>query len=94
MTHIANRAEAPNWRLPLDPDGFGIVTPGCGDRTRMLFVDFDHGRALRIGGEASLCFACGPEGGVYHPTECEPGTSDIPVSMDDIAALVARWVTA
>ncbi len=24
---------APDYRLPLEPDGFGIVTPDCGDRS-------------------------------------------------------------
>ncbi len=75
---------APDYRLPLEPDGFGIVTPDCGDRSEQLHV-------------AYLCFDCGPEGGVYHPERprCAPGDHDGPCdcethTMADVRADVAQ----
>jgi len=58
----------PAWILPLTPPpGVGIVTPSCTDRTDVLAVPIRTGQGLRIGGEANLCFRCGPGGSVYHP---------------------------
>ena len=58
----------PAWILPLTPPpGVGIVTPSCSDRTDVLAVPIRTGQGLRIGGEASLCWRCGPGGSVYHP---------------------------
>ena len=58
----------PAWILPLTPPpGVGIVTPSCTDRTDVLAVPIRTGQGLRIGGEASLCWRCGPGGSVYHP---------------------------
>lgn len=67
-----NRRAAPDpaWILPLTPPpGVGIVTPSCTDRTDVLAVPIRTGQGLRIGGEASLCWRCGPGGSVYHPDE-------------------------
>lgn len=64
-----NRQELPDrdWRLPLEADHeHGIVTRGCWDRLPRL-ISYKAGVGLRIGGEAFLCFRCGPDGGVYHP---------------------------
>lgn len=71
----------PSWSLPLSPDGFGIVTPGCGDRSELLHIAYEVGVGLRVGGLARLCFDCGPDGGVYHPDQAD---------MDTIRADVAR----
>ncbi len=88
---------APDYRLPLEPDGFGIVTRDCGDRGEQFHVDFDAGRMLRVGDIAYLCFDCGPEGGVYHPERprCAPGDHDGPCdcethTMADVRADVAQ----
>jgi hypothetical protein len=65
-----NRHVAPDpaWILPLTPPpGGGVVTPSCTDRTDVLAVPIRTGQGLRIGGEASLCWRCGPRGSVYHP---------------------------
>lgn len=68
MPELRNRTAAPDWRLPIVPAvGTGIVTPSCEERDTRYPVAQHVGRMLRIGSEASLCFACGPEGGVYHP---------------------------
>ena len=67
-----NRHESPDpaWILPLTPPpGVGIVTPSCTDRTDVLAVPIRTGQGLRIGGEASLCWHCGPGGSVYHPDD-------------------------
>lgn len=69
MTALANRRVAParDYRIPiLPPDGVGIVTPSCKDRT-LYAIPIHAGIGLRIGGEARLCFGCGPHGSVYHP---------------------------
>jgi hypothetical protein len=61
-------APDPTWILPLTPPpGVGVVTPSCIDRTDVLAVPIRTGQGLRIGGEASLCWRCGPGGSVYHP---------------------------
>lgn len=49
----------------------GIITPSCGDHSHIETVSRKVGIGLRIGGEANLCFVCGPEGGYYHPAEGE-----------------------
>jgi len=67
-----NRHVAPDpaWILPLTPPaGVGVVTPSCTDRTDVLAVPIRTGQGLRIGGEASLCWRCGPGGSVYHPDD-------------------------
>lgn len=68
----------------VDPasDWQGVITPACHDRTRTEVVSHRVGVGLRIGGEASLCFTCGPDGGHYHPSEGE--------SMDSVMATAAR----
>lgn len=58
----------------------GIVTPSCEDHTSWISVQREIGVGLRIGGEANLCFQCGPEGGHYHPS----------VSMDEARAAASR----
>jgi hypothetical protein len=80
-----NRHVAPDpaWILPLTPPpGVGIVTPSCTDRTDVLAVPIRTGRGLRIGGEASLCWRCGPGGSVYHP--------DAGYSMADVRRVADR----
>lgn len=68
---------------PEEDDGWhGILTPACNDRSRTETVTKRAGIGLRIGGEASLCFACGPDGGHYHPSEGE--------TMDSVLAVAAR----
>jgi len=67
-----NRHVAPDpaWILPLTPPpGVGVVMPSCTDRTDVLAVPIRTGQGLRIGGEASLCWRCGPSGSVYHPDD-------------------------
>lgn len=74
-----SRTVAPEqgWRLPIVPaPGTGVVTPSCEDRDARYPVAHHVGRMLRIGGEVRLCFACGPEGGVYHPSQNLPGDPD------------------
>ena len=52
------------------PDGeTGIILPSCTDRSDMLVVPIRVGVGMRVGGEAILCFKCGPDGSVYHPRE-------------------------
>jgi hypothetical protein len=80
-----NRHVAPDaaWILPLTPPpGVGIVTPSCTDRTDVLAVPIRTGQGLRIGGEASLCWRCGPGGSVYHP--------DAGYSMADVRRVADR----
>ena len=73
----------PAWILPLTPPpGVGIVTPSCIDRTDVLAVPIRTGQGLRIGGEASLCWRCGPGGSVYHP--------DAGYSMADVRRVADR----
>lgn len=60
----------------------GVITPACEDRTRTEVVSRDVGVGLRIGGEAGLCFTCGPDGGHYHPAEGE--------TMDTVMAVAER----
>lgn len=55
-------------RVLVPSEGEGIITASCNSKSRVETVTRRVGVGLRIGGEASLCFACGPEGGVYHPT--------------------------
>lgn len=72
MTESRNRHVRPDpaWILPLTPPaGVGVVTPSCTDRTDVLAVPIRTGQGLRIGGEASLCWRCGPAGSVYHPDD-------------------------
>ncbi len=58
----------PGWRLPITPPaGVGVVIPSCDDHSDVLTVPVRSGVGLRIGGEARLCFRCGPDGSVYHP---------------------------
>ena len=67
-----NRHVAPDpaWILPLTPPpGVGVVMPSCTDRTDVLTVPIRTGQGLRIGGEASLCWRCGPSGSVNHPDD-------------------------
>ena len=47
----------------------GIISPSCVSRNGAFVVNHEIGVGLRIGGEASLCFVCGPEGGHYHPAD-------------------------
>ena len=80
-----NRHVAPDpaWILPLTPPpGVGVVTPSCADRTDVLAVPIRTGQGLRIGGEASLCWRCGPGGSVYHP--------DAGYSMADVRRVADR----
>ena len=52
------------------PDGeTGIILASCTDRSGMLVVPIRVGVGLRVGGEADLCFRCGPDGSVYHPAD-------------------------
>jgi hypothetical protein len=65
-----NRTEPvdPAWHLPIvPPEGIGVVIPSCTDRSDLLAIPIRSGVGMRIGGEADLCFRCGPEGSVYHP---------------------------
>lgn len=55
----------------------GRVVPSCTDHTEWIVVSREVGVGLRIGGEANLCFDCGPDGGVYHPS----------VSMSEVATV-------
>jgi hypothetical protein len=79
-SELRNRTITPEdgWRLPaagiVPPGGVGIVTPSCQDRTQYA-IPIRAGVGLRIGGEARLCFECGPEGSVYHPAD-ENGDTD------------------
>jgi len=80
-----NRHVAPDpaWILPLTPPpGVGVVMPSCTDRTDVLAVPIRTGQGLRIGGEASLCWRCGPSGSVYHP--------DAGYSMADVRRVADR----
>lgn len=45
----------------------GLVMAACGVTEGAFEVHHQTGRMLRQGGEARLCFECGPGGGVYHP---------------------------
>lgn len=47
----------------------GVVTPSCSDHSETIVVEREVGVGLRIGGEAHLCFTCGPNGGHYHPAD-------------------------
>lgn len=47
----------------------GLVMRACRDVDGAFEVHNETGRSLRIGGEAYLCFDCGPDGGVYHPED-------------------------
>lgn len=58
----------------------GYVSPSCVSRVGAFVVNHEIGVGLRIGGEANLCFQCGPEGGHYHPS----------VSMDEARAAASR----
>lgn len=60
----------------------GTITPSCSDRSRVEVVAKHVGIGLRIGCEVNLCFACGPDGGHYHPSEGE--------TMDSVMAVAAR----
>lgn len=60
----------------------GIITPACADRTRTEAVPHGVGIGLRLGGEASLCLTCGPDGGHYHPAEGE--------TMDTVMTVAER----
>lgn len=68
---LRNRQATPDetWRLPIvPPEGIGVITASCADRESLIAVPARVGVGLRVGGEASLCLACGPGGGVYHPS--------------------------
>lgn len=89
MRNLANRHIAPNVRLPIvPPPGTGIVTPSCEDRDDRYPVVQHAGRMLRIGGEVRLCFACGPDGGVYHPSRSDEGMWGY--SMEDVRRTAER----
>jgi hypothetical protein len=107
MSDLRNRHETPepDWLLPITPpDGVGIVTPGCRDRSDALAIPVRVGVGLRIGGEADLCLRCGPDGSVYHPagrTMAEvravaarlpfaPGYDPAEITPADLAAFDAR----
>lgn len=63
----------PDYRLPLEADGeHGVLTPSCDERGPVHVISYWAGVGLRIGGEARLCFTCGPDGGVYHPSSNVP----------------------
>ncbi len=88
MSDLRNRHEEPDadWLLPVTPpEGVGIVTPGCRDRSDPLAIPVRVGVGLRIGGEADLCFRCGPDGSVYHPAE-----RSIAVLSGTVAGTLAR----
>jgi hypothetical protein len=51
------------------PQGTGILTPSCSEQDERHYLLRRVGVGLRVGGEAALCFACGPQGGVYHPAD-------------------------
>lgn len=76
LTDAMQHAQVVMNRQPhTEPDGTvteGVVTSSCKPGAIVLRVSKKVGIGLRIGGEVSLCFECGPEGGVYHPT---PGIS-------------------
>jgi len=100
MTTLANRHVSPDetYRLPIVPaPGTGVVTPSCEDRDERYPVARHVGRMLRIGGEARLCFDCGPDGGVYHPAtyvaeQYEDGTWTTPhtYTMADVRTTAER----
>jgi hypothetical protein len=71
-----------DWRIPLSPSGFGIVTPGCDDRSEVLHIAYEAGVGLRVGSDARLCFDCGPDGGVYHPDQSDMATIRSKVAAD------------
>lgn len=68
----------------------GIVTPACGVTDGAFEVHHETGRMLRIGSEARLCFDCGPDGGVYHPSEEGP-TGDGALSMAELRKLAKAF---
>lgn len=90
-----NRSIGPEdgWRVPLvAPDGVAIVTPSCRDRTRYA-ITARAGIGLRIGGEARLCFECGPSGGVYHPASysmAEGATCDATYTLADVLRIAGE----
>jgi hypothetical protein len=72
MGEKRNRAQAPEsgWRPPIvPPDGIGVIAPSCDERAGLFPVPARVGVGLRVGGNVAVCLACGPEGGVYHPSE-------------------------
>jgi len=76
----------PAWRLPLQADEhIGVVTPSCEQRGPVHVIPARAGIGLRIGGEASLCFTCGPDGGVYHPS------SNVPDNGADFDPEAGTW---
>ena len=80
--------------LPITPpEGVGVVYPSCDDRSSRIVMPIRAGIGLRIGGEAALCFTCGPDGSVYHPasgTVADGASADYAYSMADIEALWPR----
>lgn len=93
MSDLRNRSiePDPDWLLPIvSPEGVGVVTPSCTDRTGMFCIPYRSGVGLRIGGEANLCFSCGPEGSVYHPASysiAEGATDDRVYTMEELRAI-------
>lgn len=91
MNNLRNRhlAPEPHWHLPIvPPAGMGVVVPGCEDRSDVLTFPVRVGVGLRIGGEASLCLRCGPEGSVYHPAS--PAKVPPAKAMAGVRAVAAR----
>jgi hypothetical protein len=96
VNELRNRhvAPDPDWLLPIvPPAGVGVVTPSCGDRNGLFCIPIRAGVGLRIGGEAQLCFRCGPEGSVYHPARysiAEGATVDMKYTMAEVRTRADR----
>ena len=82
----ANRYEPATERLPLQADGdHGVIVPSCDRRGPVYVIPYRTGVGLRIGGEVGLCFTCGPDGGVYHPS------SNVPDNGEDYDPEAGAW---
>lgn len=68
----------------------GVVTAACGIVDGAFEVHRETGRMLRIGSEASLCFGCGPDGGVYHP-DAEGPTGEGAPTMAALRKIAAAF---
>jgi len=96
MDELRNRhlKPDPDWLFPVVPPvGCGVIIPSCTERSDLLVVPARVGVGLRLGGEANICFHCGPEGGVYHPGHCaiaEGATDDADYTMSNIRDLAQR----